>query len=65
MGNWVAISPRDCIMQYTAMPMVRVGQQRAAGAGLGDRAAAGEEQAGADRAADRDHAQLPGANTAL
>jgi hypothetical protein len=22
MGSWVAISPKDCIMQYTAIPMI-------------------------------------------
>jgi hypothetical protein len=32
---------------------------------LGNRAAAGEEQAGADRAPDGDHAQLPGADPAV
>jgi hypothetical protein len=32
---------------------------------LDDRSTAGEEEAGADRAADRDHAQLSRADTAL
>ncbi len=52
-------------MQYTRQTHDRVRQHRAAGAGLGNRSAAGEEQAGADRPADRDHAQLPGADTAM
>ena len=42
-----------------------VREQRAAGPGLRYRAATGEKQARADRAADRDHAELPGTDTAL
>ena len=45
-------------------PHGRVGHERAARPGLRNRSAAGEEQAGADRTADRNHAQLPGADAA-
>jgi len=43
----------------------RISEHGAARTGLRDRAAAREEQAGADGAADRDHAELPRADAAV
>src|SRR5260370_11207547 len=52
-------------MAETDKPRVRRAEHPPAGPGWGGGPAAGEEQAGADRTADGDHAQLPGADTAV